>query len=166
MCWAKDPAISFHNKFSIYLFFRQQWNIFTLKPCKSCAKVDRFKSCMMMRRPPVVHITICLASGDSLHRIKPDAWNTLWYTKLYSVYELISHVNILPSRQDVTNNLSLTENSMFLTHLEWPRRERIFFLRLRISHSAIVVSSEHVANIRPSKNLGIRVEITMCMWSK
>lgn len=56
----------------------------TLNPCKCCASVDRLRSCIMTSRPPVVHITIWRASGDSRQRIRPDAWNTLWYTRLYS----------------------------------------------------------------------------------
>lgn len=61
---------------------------------------------------------------------------------------------MLPSNPEVTKSLSFCENSIFFTHLEWPTRDRTFLLRLRVSHSAIVVSSEQVANILESRNLG------------
>lgn len=68
----------------------------------------------------------------------------------------MSHVKILPSKPDVTNKLSRVEYSIFLTQFMWPCKLRSFDERFRLSHSATVVSSEHVANIVFDKNLQIR----------
>lgn len=65
----------------------------------------------------------------------------------------MSHVNMLPSKPDVTNRLSLVEYSIFFTQFMWPCRLRTFVDRFRLSHSATVESSEHVANIVFVKNL-------------
>lgn len=59
-----------------------------------------------------------------------------------------------PSKPDVTSNLVLVSYSMFLTQLVWPCRVHTLVFSFLRSQSAIVVSSEHVANSRLSRNLG------------
>lgn len=66
---------------------------------------------------------------------------------------LVSHVMTLPSKPDVTRSRVLVSYSMFFTQLAWPCSEHTLELSLRRSHSAMVVSSEHVANRRLSRNL-------------
>lgn len=70
----------------------------------------------------------------------------------------MSHVNMLPSKPDVTNKLSLVEYSIFFTQFMWPCRLRTFVDRFRLSHSATVESSEHVANIVFVRNLLCKFE--------
>lgn len=59
-----------------------------------------------------------------------------------------------PSKPEVTSNLVLVSYSMFLTQLVWPCRVHTLVLSFLRSQSAMVVSSEHVANSRLSRNLG------------
>ena len=66
---------------------------------------------------------------------------------------MISHVLMFPSNADVRIISLLGINSTFFTMSEWPRRWHTLWLMLRRSHNATVWSSEHVANIRVSRNL-------------
>lgn len=59
----------------------------------------------------------------------------------------------LPSKPEVTSSRVLVSYSMFFTQLAWPCSEHTLELSLRRSHSAMVVSSEQVANNRLSRNL-------------
>lgn len=164
----------------------------TLNPAKSWLSVLSLRLCITMRYPDVVHINILLVSGVSLVRINPFVWNTRVYTKLFSVklrnkiiitiiqlqlyryrkllywisnnaYLLISQVYILPSNPLVNNRLSLGLYSMFLTQLECPWRVRILCFKFLASHRATVLSSEHVANIRWSRNLMLRSTMSCYM---
>lgn len=127
--------------------------LLTLNPCKSFANIDKSKLWTMIKYPPVVQITNLLASGLIRHRMRPAVWKTFWYVYPCSVLEFMSHVKILPSKPEVTSKLSFREYSMFFTQFKWPCSDRTLDFRLRVSHSATVESSLHVANKRPSMNL-------------
>lgn len=67
---------------------------------------------------------------------------------------LVSQMMTLPSKPEVTSSLVLVSYSMFLTQLVWPCRVHTLVLSFLRSQSAMVVSSEQVANSRLSRNLG------------
>lgn len=72
------------------------------------------------------------------------------------VYLLVSQMMTFPSNPDVTSNLVLVSYSIFFTQLVWPCKVHTFESSFLRSHSATVVSSEHVANNLLSRNLQIQ----------
>lgn len=121
-----------------------------------------FKPCTM----PYHHVCPQLASSDKRWKNNNRATYPLFQISLSRhgirrnsakfTYLLVSQMITFPSKPDVTSNLVLVSYSMFFTQLVWPCKVHTFVSSFLRSQSAIVVSSEQVANSLLSRNLQIK----------